>query len=764
MTHLSVLVVDDEPSNLAVMQQILGKDYDLFFARSGAECLIAAKKHQPALILLDIQMPDMDGYQVCDTLKSDPSTENIPVIFVTALNDVGNEAAGFLCGGVDYLIKPVSPALVLARVRTHLSLVRASRLEAYIKQLEIERAKTTRLSRILAFLSNTNSMIVRTQDTQALFKEACDIAVKQGGFGVAWIAQPAALTSGESAEADCTFTLVASTGMQPNHKANLLQQIKLPESHTLDLPRRVQSSGTIRFCNDIRTYAQPDTHLQDSLHLGFLSMVGLPLFTFEKVSAVMMLYARDANYFDEEELKLLSELAGDISFALQAIEYEKKARFLSYFDALTALPNTTLFFDRLHSLVKAAQASEGGVFVIAINLHQFKQINDSQGRHVGDQVLRIVGKRLHENFSPHYCVARTGADNFVIAGSQTHSDKAAALCKKISALLESNIALDQTQLSLSAHLGIALFPADASDSETLFKYAEAALKQAKTDKTNFTFYSPEINSKIIKKIETERLLRTAIHAKQFILHYQPKIDLKTGKIVAAEALIRWRHPTRNIVPPSEFIPLAEENGMILAIGEWVIQSVCEQQAAWLQEALAVVPVALNLSALQFTNGHLVDIVHDNLHQHHLEPHWVELELTETMVMANPEATQKAMHKFREMGLRLSLDDFGTGYSSLAYLKRFPFHSVKIDRTFVMDIPHNSEDAVIATAIIAMAHSLNMRVIAEGVENEDQLRFLRNKECDEMQGYFFSPPVDALRFAAMLRDGKQIQFKDGNLST
>lgn len=757
---LSVLIVDDEPSNLAVMQQILGKDYRLFFARSGAECLTASKKHLPALILLDIQMPDMDGYTVCSTLKSDPDTENIPVIFVSALSDVGNEAAGFACGGVDYLIKPVSPTLVLARVRTHLSLVRASRLEAYIEQLEIERAKTTRLSRILAFLSSTNSMIVRTKDTQSLFDEACDIAVEQGGFGIAWIAQPGSASSAHTDGAESnSLNLVASTGLHADHKENLRRQIKNPESPSIDIPSEVQATGTVHFCNDLRSCHNPDAHWQDTLNLGYQSMVGLPLITCEKISAVLMLYAREANYFDEEELKLLKELAGDISFALQAIEYEKKAHFLSYFDALTALPNTTLFFDRLHSLVKAAHADESGVFVIAINLDRFKQINDSQGRHIGDQVLRIVGKRLNESFAPHYCVARMGADNFVIAGAQTSSGKVATLCKKIIALLELGIVIDQLQLHLSAHLGVAMFPTDAQDGEALFINAEAALKQSKSDKVKFSFYSPEINAKIVKKIETERQLKTAIHAKQFILHYQPKVDLRSGKIIAAEALIRWQHPQRNIVPPIEFIPLAEENGMILAIGEWVIRTVCAQQAEWRRQAIPTVPIALNLSALQFTGSHLHDILNDSLSSNRLEPHWIELELTETMIMGNPEATQLAMHQFREMGLRLSLDDFGTGYSSLAYLKRFPFHAVKIDRSFVTELPNNTEDAVIATAIIAMAHSLNMRVIAEGVETEAQLAFLRSRGCDEMQGYLFSHPVSAPDFAAMLSAGKNIQFKD-----
>lgn len=755
MKTLPILIVDDEASNLALMKQILGRDYTLHFARSGTECLNASKKHQPALILLDIQMPEMDGYRVCRLLKSDPHTENIPVIFVSALNDVGNEASGFACGGVDYLIKPVSPALVRARVATHLSLVRASRLEGYILQLEIERAKTTRLSRILAFLSSTNSMIVRTKNTQALFDEACLIAVEQGGFGIAWIAQPERIDA--AATGETSLHLVASTGLHAQQKTRLQGQINQAQSLAIDMLYKVQATGAIRVCNDLRNTHNPDPQEQDRELDDYLSIIGLPLFIGEKTVAVLMLYAREANYFDEEELKLLKELAGDISFALQAIEYEKKAHFLSYFDPLTALPNTNLFFDRLNGMIRTAQMDGSEVFVIVINLDRFKQINDSQGRHIGDQLLRMIGNRLDQSFSPQYCVARTGADNFALAGAQGNSEKTAVLCRKIAALLALNIVIDQLHLSMSAHLGIALFPSDANDAESLFKNAEAALRQSKTDKTNFTFYSPEINLRMLKKIEMEGRLKTAIRDQQFVLHYQPKVDLRTGKIVAAEALIRWQPPNMATISPIEFIPLAEENGMILAIGEWVIKSVCAQQAAWLSDHLPIVPIALNLSASQFTGSPLLDIVTDNLAHNQLAAHWIELELTETMVMENPEATQLAMHRFREMGLRLSLDDFGTGYSSLAYLKRFPFHTVKIDRSFVTDIPGKVEDAVIASAIIAMAHSLNMRVIAEGVETPEQLAFLRGRDCDEMQGYLFSRPIPAPEFAAMLVAGKNMQF-------
>ncbi|MBI3283444.1 MAG: EAL domain-containing protein [Burkholderiales bacterium] len=750
MAAAPILIVDDEPSNLATLKQILEGDYQLAFARSGAECLAAARKHQPALILLDIRMPDMDGYAVCRKLKADPATESIPVIFVSALGEVGDETAGFESGGVDYIVKPVSPAIVHARVRTHLSLVRATILEHYVRQLEIEQAKTARLSRIHAVLSGTNSAIVRVREPQALFEEACHIAVNQGGFGIAWI--------GMSADNGKLLKLTACQGVTAERLGASLFLAKSAAALEPGMVGQVLNIGKAVVCNDVRYAGDCGLTCRDVLERGYLSVVCLPLIAMEKVVGVMALYAREAHYFDDDELKLLNELAGDISFALQAIENEKRASFLSYYDALTALPNTDLFFDRLKQLVQAAARESSGVFVIALNLNRFKELNDAVGRHVGDQVLRMVGQRLSKGITRPCTVARIGADNFAVMGEQNNSQEVSALCEQILGLLNEALVIDDKQLQVSARLGIAIYPSDSDDAEALFKNAEAALKQAKYVKARYLFYSPEINARVAEKLAMENMLKTALENKQFVLHFQPKVDLSSGQIIGAEALIRWQHPERGMIPPVEFIPLAEESGLIVPIGAWVIRTVCAAQVAWRKDHIPIVPVALNLSALQFKENDILEFVGVALAEHGLEPGWLDLELTESLVMQNLEDAEKIMHAFHEMGLHLSLDDFGTGYSSLAYLKRFPFDTVKIDRAFVIDITRNPEDAAIASAIIGMAHSLRMRVVAEGVETEAQLKFLRNKHCDQIQGYFFSRPVPAQEFGTMLGLGKRLELE------
>jgi diguanylate cyclase (GGDEF)-like protein len=745
MSQNSILIVDDDPTSLATLQQILGNDYNLTFARNGTECLEDVKKHRPNLILMDIEMPGLNGYTLCRLIKSDPLTENTPVIFISALQEIGDETAGFSSGCVDYIIKPVSPSIVRARVATHLSLVRATMLERYVKQLEVEKAKTARLTRILAVMSDTNSAIVRIRAPQELTEEACRIAVDHGGFGVAWIGL---------ASDSVALNLAACQGIDPGQLLELL--LKATDKSRLGtIHEHVLNTREAIVCNDVRTPMEYALTCRDAETRGYLSIIGLPFFNNEKIIGVMVLYAREADYFDAEEIKLLKELAGDISFALQAIESEKRANFLAYNDGLTSLPNTALFLDRLGQLIQAAERSGNKVFVIMLNLDRFKQLNDTFGRHVGDQVLRILAKRLVDEFSNRCTVARVGADNFVLAGDLLDGADVGALCDQIVTSLNEPFIVDGKRLEVLARLGVSMYPADAGSAESLFKNAEAALKQAKSFKARYSFYSPELNARIAEKMELENMLKSALKDNEFVLHYQPKVDLRTGQIVGAEALIRWRHPERGMISPIEFIPLAEETGLIVQIGEWVIRTVCAQQAAWRRDGVPILPVALNLSALQFRDGDLLYILSKAISDHDMMAGMVELELTESLVMQNPEAAGEAMRAFRDLGFKLSLDDFGTGYSSLAHLKRFPFNTVKIDRAFVTDITQNPGDAAIASAIIGMAHSLSMNVIAEGVETEGQLKFLRNRECDQMQGYLFSRAIQADDFGSMLRDGRHM---------
>ncbi|NVM77889.1 diguanylate cyclase (GGDEF)-like protein [Duganella sp. SG902] len=742
-----ILIIDDEPANLATLRAILGEDHPLAFARNGAEGLAAARKHHPVLILLDVQMPDMDGYAVCRQLKAQPDTCDIPVIFVSAMSEVGDEAAGFACGAVDYIVKPVSPALVRARVRTHMSLVNANQLAHYVRELESHQLKIARLSRIKSVLSGINSAVIRIRNRAALYHEACRVAAEDGGFDTAWIA----LRDGAGMKA------VAWRGSTPERLEQLLEAMAREPDDERSAPRRALAHARAACCNDLSDPAQTGAACADARAHGFLSLIALPLMLGPAAAGVMVFYARDAGYFDAEELALLDGLAGDISFAMEYIAQEERVNYLSYYDAVTGLPNQALFQDRLGQIIQSGRHEGGHAFVFMLNLDRFKRLNDALGSRAGDEVLRIVAQRLLDGLNRPCTVARLAGDIFVIAGACGAGEDLLPLIGHAAELIGQVIQLDGNEVHLTVHGGIASYPRDGADAEALFRHAEAALKQAKAGGERLSFYSSEMNANMLAKLELENMLRSACEQRQFVLHFQPKVDLHSGRIAAAEALIRWVHPGRGMVSPAEFIPLAEQTGLILEIGAWVIASVCAQQAAWLAAGVPVVPVALNLSALQFGHGDLAAQVANGLARHGLGSDLIELELTESLVMHDPASAERTMRQLRGMGLHLSLDDFGTGYSSLAHLKRFPFNSVKIDRAFVTDLTSNPDDAAIASAIIAMSHNLRMLVIAEGVETAAQLEQLRAKGCDQIQGYYFSPPVAAEAFAAMLRADRHIDL-------
>jgi EAL domain-containing protein (putative c-di-GMP-specific phosphodiesterase class I)/CheY-like chemotaxis protein len=315
--------------------------------------------------------------------------------------------------------------------------------------------------------------------------------------------------------------------------------------------------------------------------------------------------------------------------------------------------------------------------------------------------------------------------------------------------------VDGREINIGMQAGIAFFPADGDDGSSVFKNAEVALKLAKSSGERYMYYSIEMNARVAVRLKLEKQLLAAIDSQQFVVYYQPKVDMISGELVGAEALIRWQHPDKGLVAPAEFIALAEETGLIVPIGAWVIDAVCAQQAAWITAGLRTVPIAVNLSSVQFEKDDLLQAVRTALNVHSLDGKLLDLELTESVVMSNSAAAANTLQALRKLGVGLALDDFGTGYSSLAHLKRFPFDSVKIDRSFVTDITHNAEDAAIATAIIAMAHSLNLKVIAEGVETQGQFNYLRAKTCDQMQGNFFSPAVAKEEFESHLRSGKHM---------
>ncbi|MBC7502817.1 MAG: GGDEF domain-containing protein [Herminiimonas sp.] len=623
-----------------------------------------------------------------------------------------------------------------------------------ITEQKAQQRKVARLSRFFAVLSGINSAIVRIHDRNALFQEACRIAVGLGGFSAALIGTI------DLEPLDKQVLVCASSKPGDTEKIRNAAHSGLSAHHApWNVAMRELRPVT---CNNISMDAMLP-HKDTLLESGCQSLAAFPLILDGRAVAVMTLFSDEIGAFDVEELKLLNELAGDLSFGLRLIDKEEKLNYLAYYDVLTGLPNKMLFQDRLTQFLQGAHHYDGVVCVVLLDLDHFSQLNDLRGRHAGDAVLMQVADRLRATMDESFSLARVGADVFAIAGSGIQKAVTAVLEQQIFAALDRPFLVDRKEITVTARAGFALSPGDGRDAETLFKHAEVALKNTKSSGQQYLYYASQMNAAVAAKAALKLELQLALDTGQFAVHYQPRVDLVSGRIVSAEALIRWQHPERGMVPPDQFIPMAEENGLILAIGAWIIDAVCAQQTAWLAQGVEIVPVAVNLSAVQLNKGLVLLTIDEAIHRHQLASRYIEFELTESVVMSDPDEATRNLQLLKDKGIKLALDDFGTGFSSLAYLKHFPFDFVKIDRAFITDITKSAKDAMIATAVIAMGHSLNLRVVAEGVETQEQLDYLRRHGCDEIQGYYFSRPVPSSAFEIMLRDDKHLVFVEQPIS-
>jgi diguanylate cyclase (GGDEF)-like protein len=429
-------------------------------------------------------------------------------------------------------------------------------------------------------------------------------------------------------------------------------------------------------------------------------------------------------------------------------------------DGLTSLPNRSLLADRIQQAIHRSRRNNEQVAVIFVDLDNFKFINDSLGHEFGDELLRTIADRLRGCIRAIDTVARQGGDEFVIIISDVAAEHfAAANATQIREAIARPATIKGHEMSVTCSIGISIFPKDGNDEQTLVKNADVAMYRAKElGRDNFQFYSEELNARSMTRMTMESHLRRALDKNEFTLHYQPKVSLSSGLVSGMEALLRWQSPELGMVSPAEFIPLAEETGLIGQIGEWVLRTACAQNRAWQEEGLPPMRVAVNVSALQFKHANLTEVIARILRETGLEPHSLELEITESAVIHNVDKMITTLGELKEMGIHLAMDDFGSGYASLYYLKQFPFDKLKIDRPFVRDITSNPNSSAIARTVIAMAHSLHLKVVAEGVETEGQLRYLRNHGCDEMQGYYFSRPVPAADFAGQLRSGRALSLE------
>ena len=451
--------------------------------------------------------------------------------------------------------------------------------------------------------------------------------------------------------------------------------------------------------------------------------------------------------------------------AAEQLQAESRITQLAHFDALTGLPNRLLLADRCAIALNRAQRAQTSVALMFLDLDHFKNINDSLGHRVGDAVLVQLAARLRAVVREQDTISRLGGDEFIILMPDTHAAGAASVAAKLLQMGQTPVLVEGHELTVTPSIGIAVYPKDGADLDTLSKCADAAMYRAKADGRNgFHFYSGEIQGNSDRRLALGNALRRALVHNQLSLRFQPQISLESGDIVGVEALLRWHHPQLGQVSPAEFIPIAENSGLILSIGQWVIRTAIEQLAAWIQRGMAPMVMAVNLSAVQFRHAELPQFVTQCLNDARLPAELFELELTESAAMANPQAAIATLADLARRGIRLAIDDFGTGYSSLSYLKRFAVYKIKIDQGFVRDITDDPDDKAIVGAIIGMARSLGIQTIAEGVETEGQLEYLREEGCNEVQGYLFSKPMTADAFESYISEAASGQFVSSQFST
>jgi diguanylate cyclase len=589
-------------------------------------------------------------------------------------------------------------------------------------------AKVRHLNRVLAMLSGINSLIVRAEDRATLLNETCRLAISPGMFRGAWCGLVDEMG---------TIGAAAASGALVELFPDLRQHLDNDDNPIAS----VMNSAAPLICNDLRASPSAGTWSRVLVEHGYFALVGLPLVLSDKVIGCLLLVSHERDIFDFDEMALLKEMAGDISFALDHIQKAEQLNYLAYYDALTGMPNRSLFVDRLTQLASRPSTGLAYFAVIIVDPERFSVFNDTVGRTAGDELLRKMAHRLANCLGADDLLGRVGSDQFAatLTGIRSALDIPRMIEELWNKWLGSPFLVAEQQVRLTVHAGVAVFPDDGQNAEDLLRNAGIALKRAKDSGRTFAAYTARLTEEVAERVSLEKNLRDALEREEFVLHYQPKVDLETRRVHGTEALIRWNSPTLGTVSPAKFIPMLEESGLIIEVGAWVMRQAILDRTLWLERGLNAPRVAVNVSTLQLRRDDFVRTLTHILRHSGSDP-GLDIEVTESLLMQDVQENLEKLTSIRELGVRIALDDFGTGFSSLSYLARLPVHTLKIDRSFISVMLDDPSAMTLVSTIISLARALKLETVAEGVELEEQAKILRLLQCDQMQGFLICRPL------------------------
>jgi len=621
----------------------------------------------------------------------------------------------------------------------------AERIDGMARDIteRVEQAgKLARLQRIRDVVGALNAATVRIRDRRGLLAEFCRIAVSQGGFALARYVER---------DREGRASIAATTEADSTLYQKMVDEYNRDPLRTESLLAVALRSGKPVISDDVAG----DLRIRNRAELtraGNYALALLPTLVEGEVAGVVVLRSRDAGVFDQEEMRLLFEMISNLSFALELLSKQDQIAYLALYDSLTGLPNRVQFHERLTQSIEGARRAGTPLALALIDLERFKAINDTLGQPVGDRVLQALAGRLRKATDDVNRIARLGSNLFALtfADIKSAEEVARRVEQKAVDVINHPLEIEGREVRLAAKAGIAVFPDDGGDADTLLRNAEAALKRAKETGERYLFYAPHINSRVSEQVELENRLRKAVENGELFLHYQPKLDLASRRIVGLEALMRWVGPDRVFVSPGKFVPVLEQTGLILEAGRQALARASAAYRDWEKQGLKPPRIAVNVSALQLRRKSFVEDVQAAIGGGGTDGGGVDIEITESLLMQEIDESIRKLRALRDLGLRIALDDFGTGHSSLAYLSKLPVDTLKIDRGFIYGMTENADDTSIVSIIISLAQALRLKVVAEGVETEQQAQMLKLLRCDQVQGYLFSPPLPAERIEALLK--------------